>query len=111
MSHDSRPAHRCATDLGEALREAAGDYLKTYEELLEAVERATEAKNADDLRRSAHSLKGVVRNFCAQDAQAAAYRLEMMGRFAEFDGSYAALACLRVALDDLRPEMELLAQR
>ena len=96
---------------GEVLRDAARDYLESYEEMLDTVSRATEEKDPTLLRRSAHALKGAVRNFGARQAQAAAYRLEMMGRLSEFEGSYAALACLRVALEDLKPEMETLAQR
>ena len=96
---------------GDLLRDAARDYLDSYEELLEAVVQAAEEKDPASLRQSAHSLKGAVRNFGAREAQAAAYRLEMMARLSEFEGSYAALACLRVTLEDLRPEMELLAQR
>jgi HPt (histidine-containing phosphotransfer) domain-containing protein len=96
------------TDL---LGEIAEDFLETYEEAYEAVVRAAEAKDAPELQLTAHSLKGAVRNFGAQEAQAAAFRLEMMGRLSEFEGSVAALACLRITLEDLRPEMELLAQR
>ena len=96
---------------GDLLRDAARDYLDSYEELLETIVLAAEKKDPDSLRQNAHSLKGAIRNFGARGAQAAAFRLEMMGRLSEFEGSYAALACLRVCLEDLRPEMELLAQR
>lgn len=94
----------------ELLHEVAGDFLKSYEETFEAVVRAIETENADDLQHNAHALKGAVRNFGAEKVEAAAYRLEMMGQQSQFEGSGAALACLRTTLADLRPEMELLAR-
>ncbi len=94
----------------ELLSEVAQDFLDTCEEAYAAVTRAAEAKNAAELQHAAHSLKGAVRNFGAEEAQAAAYRLEMMGRLNEFDGSEAALVSLRLTLDDLVPEMARLAR-
>jgi HPt (histidine-containing phosphotransfer) domain-containing protein len=105
-----RALERTGND-AELLREVAGDFLDTYSEVFDAVVRAIEDRNGAALQRSAHSLKGAVRNFGAEKAQTAAYRLEAMGRLWEFEGSEAAVACLRRALEDLRPEMELLASR
>jgi HPt (histidine-containing phosphotransfer) domain-containing protein len=89
---------------------AAQDFLDTYEESYQAVVRAAEAKNTQQLQLSAHSLKGAVRNFGADAAQAAAYRLEMMGRLSVFEGSDAALICLQVMLEDLAAELERVAR-
>jgi HPt (histidine-containing phosphotransfer) domain-containing protein len=108
---DLQSALECLDGDTALLGEIAGDLLENYEEAYDAVVRATEAKDAPQLERAAHSLKGAVRSLGARDAQAAAYRLEMMGRLSDFEGSYAALACLRLALEDLKPEIELLAQR
>ena len=48
--------------------------------LLQAVRDATEARDADALASSAHALKGMLANFCAPAAVAAALTLETMGR-------------------------------
>ncbi len=94
----------------DLVSEIAQDFLDTHQEAYQAVVRAAESKNASELQLTAHSLKGAVRNFGAEAAQAAAYRLEMMGRLSDFEGSDAALICLRVTLEDLAPEMSRLAQ-
>ncbi len=94
----------------DLVSEIAQDFLDTYQEAYQAVVRAAEAKNAQELQLTAHSIKGAVRNFGAEAAQVAAYRLEIMGRLNEFEGSDAALICLQVALEDLAPEMARLAE-
>jgi len=96
-------------DLG-LFREIAQDFLDTYEEAYRAVARAAEAENGRELQLTAHSLKGAVRDIGAEATQAAAYRLEMMGRLNVFEGSDAALICLQTTLEDLAPELEHLAQ-
>jgi HPt (histidine-containing phosphotransfer) domain-containing protein len=57
---------------------------------------------------AAHTYKSMVGNFCAEAAQQAAFKLEMMGRHAELGGAEEALceleaqaARLRAALDDV----------
>lgn len=48
--------------------------------LLEEILAAAAAKDAAALIKPAHALKGMVSNFCAGSAEAAARELEMMGR-------------------------------
>ena len=98
-------------DDGALVRRMVEIYLDTSAGLMRDLRESVASGSHDGIRRAAHSLKGAVRSLGARDAQAAAYRLEMMGRLSDFEGSYAALACLRLALEDLKPEIELLAQR
>ncbi len=48
--------------------------------LLEQLGQATASRNAEVLVTSAHAIKGMLANFCAEPAEAAARELEMMGR-------------------------------
>ncbi len=49
-------------------------------ELLEQIQAAVSARDAGALVKPAHALKGMVANFCAPLAEAAARELERMGR-------------------------------
>jgi len=59
--------------------------------LLQAVRDATEARDADALASSAHALKGMLANFCAPAAVAAALALETMGRQQQLAESLTAM--------------------
>jgi HPt (histidine-containing phosphotransfer) domain-containing protein len=48
--------------------------------LLEQIRTAVAARDAENLAKAAHALKGMLGNFCAERAEAAARELEMMGR-------------------------------
>ena len=94
----------------ELLCEAAQLFLDTCDDLFVAVVDASVKDDAEALTRTAHALKGGVRSFCAEEAQDAAFRLEMMGRNHEVDDLRQPLTALRQALDRLRPVMEGLAR-
>ena len=65
------------TDL---LCEVIDIFLETCPELLDAVRKAVEKRDAEAVERAAHSLKGAVATLSALDAAATAQRLETMGR-------------------------------
>jgi HPt (histidine-containing phosphotransfer) domain-containing protein len=69
---------------------------------LEDVRGAATAGDAAKLRRAAHTLKGAAASFGAEEACAAALRLEEMGRRGQADGAEVALAELERALTRLR---------
>jgi HPt (histidine-containing phosphotransfer) domain-containing protein len=48
--------------------------------LLEQIRTAAVSRDAEKLAKAAHALKGMLANFCAEPAEAAASKLEMMGR-------------------------------
>jgi len=56
-------------------------------DLLAGVDAAVAANDAAALAIAAHTLKGMVANFCAEPAQALALRLEQAGREAALDGT------------------------
>ena len=48
--------------------------------LLEQLRTAAAARDAENLIKAAHALKGMLANFCAEPAESAARKLETMGR-------------------------------
>lgn len=54
-------------------------FIDEYPERMQKIHKNIEDKNFDDLKFNAHSLKGVVSNFVAEDARAAAKKLEDKG--------------------------------
>jgi HPt (histidine-containing phosphotransfer) domain-containing protein len=62
--------------------------------MMEAVRSAVTAADAPALFQAAHRLKSAVSNVYANDAVAAAARLERMGRCEQLDESEAALTAL-----------------
>ncbi len=95
----------------DLLREIAGLCLEEYPKLLVEVRAAISAQNAKALEHSAHTLKGVVSNFAAENARKAALALELIGRNGNLADSPAALVTLESELAALRPALEKLAQK
>ncbi len=92
----------------ELLYEVAGAFLEVCPALLEAVDEAVGASDADRVHRAAHSLKGSVANFDAADAVASALRLERMGAAGDLAEAPQVLAELRESVGRLRDGLELL---
>jgi HPt (histidine-containing phosphotransfer) domain-containing protein len=65
-------------------------------ELLEQIQAAVSAQDAAALVKPAHTLKGMVANFCAPRAEAAARELERMGREEHLTGVDAAVERARL---------------
>ena len=89
----------------ELLKEIAEIFLDQCPEAISDIRSATETGNAEALERAAHSLKGSIGNFGAQNAYDAALRLEMMGRQGELAGATSALEELESALNRLAPAL------
>ena len=94
----------------ELLKEIAGIFLDQYPEELSEVRKAVETRNPHALECAAHSLKGSVGNFGAQQAYDAAFRLELMGRKNELSHSTDTLAELEKAIGSLREQLMKLAR-
>ena len=88
------------------LREITEIFLEEYPVLMSDIRGAIDSRDAVQLERSAHSLKGSVSNFGAADVTAAAYRLETLGRRCELGEAGEALLVLESQLERLRPALE-----
>jgi HPt (histidine-containing phosphotransfer) domain-containing protein len=89
----------------ELLRELAGLCLDETPKLMAEIRGAVPRQDGARLQMSAHTLKGAVATFGADEAAAAALRLEQMGRTGEWDGADAALAALEAAVVRLVPAL------
>ena len=73
--------------------------------LLDELRRALAAGDAPAVGRTAHSIKGMVSNFCATDAHAAAQRVEQLGKSGDLAAAPAAVQTLHEHLDSLTREL------
>jgi len=94
------------------LEELVSLYLDDEPVLMKQIARAIAAGDAEALRRSAHTLKGSVGNFCAPAAQAAALALESAGRDRALGQASALLEQLTIQLALVRTALhELVGSR
>ena len=77
---------------------------------MEAIASAILAKDAENLQKEAHSLKGAISNFAAKEAFDAALNLEMMGRHKQLGRSSEALETLRARMNELTSALETFAK-
>jgi HPt (histidine-containing phosphotransfer) domain-containing protein len=92
----------------ELLREVVGLFLDDYPQSLEMIRDAVARGDQSGLERHAHSLKGSVSTFGAQEAFDAALALEKQGRTGDLTEAPEGLRRLEDALTALRPELEAL---
>jgi CheY-like chemotaxis protein len=76
------------------MEEVVEVFLSDYPRLLDDIRRAVRDLDGDLLIRSAHSLKGMLRNFRADAAAEIAYDIEKRGKESDFDHMQAKLASL-----------------
>jgi two-component system, sensor histidine kinase and response regulator len=104
-------ALRRVGDDRQLLGELAEVFLNESPRLLESIRTALAAQDASKVRLFAHSLKGAIDNFAAQDAYDAALRLEMLGRSGNLAEAGQACARLQQAMDRLLPAVANLASQ
>jgi HPt (histidine-containing phosphotransfer) domain-containing protein len=92
----------------ELLREVIGLFLDDYPQSLDMIRDAVARGDQSSLERHAHSLKGSVSTFGAQEAFDAAMALEKQGRAGDLAEAQDGLHRLEHALATLRPELEAL---
>jgi two-component system sensor histidine kinase/response regulator len=92
----------------ELLREVIGLFLDDYPQSLDMIRDAVARGDQSSLERHAHSLKGSVSTFGAQEAFEAAMALEKQGRTGDLAQAQDGLSRLEHALATLRPELEAL---
>ena len=73
--------------------------------LLDQIRKAATARDASSLVMPAHTLKGMLSNFCAEAAERAAYELEMLGREDRLDDVDALADSLDQETTRLRAEL------
>ena len=69
--------------------------------LLEEIRRAADAGDAPAVGKAAHTLKGMISNFCAPQAQAGALAVEQMGKSGDLSFLPAALQSLETQVRSL----------
>ncbi|HKY81660.1 MAG TPA: Hpt domain-containing protein [Sphingobium sp.] len=85
----------------ELLIELAGVFIEEGPEMMRQVRAAIDNRDAPELQRSAHSLKGSAHIFAASAAADAAFRLEAMGAEGNFKDAADGWAILRFEVDGL----------
>ena len=95
----------------DLLKEIVELFLGDYPNTLEKIRSAVSARDAVALEHHAHSLKGSVSTFGAQNVFDAALELERKGRCCDLTGAEDGLGQLEWALGALRPELETLQTR
>jgi HPt (histidine-containing phosphotransfer) domain-containing protein len=95
----------------ELLREVIGLFLDDYPQSLEMIREAVARGDKSSLERHAHSLKGSVSTFGAQEAFDAALALEKQGRTGDLTAAAEGLRQLEHALSALRPGLEALQSK
>jgi HPt (histidine-containing phosphotransfer) domain-containing protein len=95
----------------ELLREVVGLFLDDYPQSLELIREAVAKGDQSSLERHAHSLKGSVSTFGADEAFEAALALEKQGRTGDLACAQDGLRRLEHAMIALRPELEALQTR
>ena len=87
------------------LREMATIFLQESSALMGRIEQALAERDASELERATHSLKGQSRCLAANQAQSAAEKLEEMARLRDFPAAAKALAELDGAMARLLPQL------
>ncbi|GAB6907180.1 putative Histidine kinase [Desulfosarcina cetonica] len=72
---------------GAFFKDVAGMFLSDYPPMLETLAQAIARQDGDLLRRTAHALKGMARNFQIEDAAATALQIEQMGGQGHIDAA------------------------
>lgn len=85
----------------ELLIELAGVFIDEGPEMMRQVRAAIDSRNAPELQRAAHSLKGSAHIFAASAATDAALRLEAMGAEGNFKDAADGWSILRFEIDGL----------
>jgi HPt (histidine-containing phosphotransfer) domain-containing protein len=92
------------------LRDLAGVFLAEYPKWLAQIRTALTEGNSREVHLAAHTLKGTLSTFGAKAAQAAAFRLEIMGRENNLSSAEEAWDVLEQEMKRLHPALAALAR-
>jgi two-component system, sensor histidine kinase and response regulator len=90
-------------------KEALEMFISDYPSMMDAIQEAVDAGDADALKRTAHALKGMVGNFQSKAAAESALELEEMGRSGKLAGSEKAMKNLTEQIDALEKHLSSIA--
>jgi protein-histidine pros-kinase len=93
----------CDADL---VREMARMLLAQWDSHVGAIEDALSARDEPGLRRAAHTFKGLLAMFHAEEARRHALAIELAAKDGKWSEVANSLAALRMALERVRPELE-----
>ncbi len=82
------------------------DFLESADELLNEIKRSFSSPRFEDLEISAHTLKGILKNFFCSELVERAYILEQMGKNQESSGSDLAYQSLSEGVKTLCTELD-----
>ncbi len=85
----------------EFFKESISQFINDYPKMMSTIREAIESKDYALLRRSAHSLKGVLGNFHATDAAKVAWNLESMGQEETLDEAMKVCDVLAIEISRL----------
>jgi HPt (histidine-containing phosphotransfer) domain-containing protein len=83
--------------LGETVQMLATD----GRDLMQQIRSAAASGDAPTVGRAAHTLKGMISNFCAPAAQASAFEVEKLGKSGDLAAAPAAIQALEAQLEAL----------
>ncbi len=86
-------------------------FVNDYPQMLSTLRNTLKISDANTLSRTAHSLKGMLRNFQAETAAETAYALEKIGRDGALDGADQMVDSLAEQLDDVARKLKQLVQK
>ncbi len=86
-------------------KEVVEMFINDYPPMIEAIHNAVKAKDSDALKRTAHALKGMSKNFQAEDAALTAYNLEEMGRLKDFNNADQTCEVLETELAKVKEDL------
>ncbi|MEJ2099604.1 MAG: response regulator [Desulfobacterales bacterium] len=81
-------------------------FVKDYPQMLDTLRTSLKALDAQTFSRTAHSLKGMLRNFQAEAAADTAFDLEKKGKQGELDGTDQILENLAAQLDEVAQKLK-----
>ncbi len=90
----------------EFLKMGVETFVDEYPQMLQQLRSALNSQDSQTLYQTAHALKGMVGNFCAQSAAERALALEIMGKENRLDQSEAELARLSAELGQLEQTLK-----
>jgi len=85
-------------------------FINDYPQMLSSLRRSLQRTDAKTLSRTAHSLKGMLRNFQADAAAQTAFELEQIGQQEQLDGAAKIVDSLAGQLDDVARKLKQLIQ-
>ncbi|EQC52537.1 Hpt domain-containing protein [Bacteriovorax sp. DB6_IX] len=106
MKFDENELNLMFGDDPEIFQEIFGDFVDSYNQMLQEVEKSITDRNSEGLQISAHTLKGVLATFCSTVAKEHAFELEEMGRDGKFDDVEAKYEVLKTEVGHLIDELK-----